>query len=323
MNKKILLGVGLIVLVGAGFMWWKNGRKPASEERRMVKVEYGNIEHSIAATGNIQPQNRLEIKSPISGRIEKIMVVEGQNVKAGDILVQLSSTERAALLDAARQQGAGNEKEWEDVYKPTSLIAPIDAQVIVKSVNPGQTISSADPVIVLSDRLIVQAQVDETDIGKVKLGQKAELSLDAYPDIAVTGTVDHVYYESKIVNNVTIYAVDIVPDKVPDVFRSGMSANVEIIQDRREHVLLVPREAVKKKQGESFVMLRREGERKPQRQNVETGISDESNIEIVSGLREGDEVAVASAKYTPNRESRGTSSPFMPGGRGGGAGRGR
>src|SRR5262249_53194260 len=145
-----------------------------------------------------------------------------------------------ALLDAARLQGGADSlKEWEDVYKPTALIAPIDGEVIVKAVNPGQTVTPTDDVIVLSDRLIVQAQVDETDIGKVKIGQTVDITLDAYPDIQLTATVNHIYYESKIVNNVTMYAVDLLPDHIPDVFRSGMSANVQIIQAQKDHVLLV------------------------------------------------------------------------------------
>src|SRR5262249_40126931 len=149
----------------------------------------------------IQPQNRLEIKPPIGGRIEKILVEEGHIVKTGDILAIMSSTDRAALLDAARMQGAEALKSWDDVYKATPLLAPIDGEVIVKSVNPGQTVTPTDDVVVLSDRLIVQAQVDETDIGKVKLGQAAAISLDAYPKIHVRGTVDHIYYESKVVSN--------------------------------------------------------------------------------------------------------------------------
>jgi len=91
----------------------------------------------------------------------------------------------------------------------------VDGEVIVSKDYSGQTITTADVVIVLSDHLIVQAQVDETDIGKIKLGQEVKLTLDAYPQIKITGKVNHIYYESLIVNNVTIYQVDILPDSVP------------------------------------------------------------------------------------------------------------
>jgi len=311
MNKKLIIGTLVLILAAGAWWFFARGQQASGETVTEVAPVYGTIQNTVNATGNIQPQNRVEIKPPIGGRIDKILVEEGQDVKTGQILAIMSSTDRAALLDAARLQGADALKEWEDVYKPTPLIAPIDGQVIVRTVNPGQTVTTSDVVVALSDRLIVQAQVDETDVGKVKLGQKAAITLDAYPEIAAQGKVDHIYYESKIVNNVTIYAVDIVPEKVPEVFRSGMSANVQIIQEQKDHVLLLPKEAVKKHHDKSFVMVRQEGDPKPARQDVVTGLSDDVNIEIVSGLNAGDKVVIVSKKYTAPKAGAGTS-PFMP-----------
>ena len=136
-----------------------------------VNPATGGIQTIITATATVQPQNRLEIKPPINGRIDKILVEEGEKVKIGQTLAWMSSTERAALLDAARARGPDEMKYWEDVYKPTPLIAPIDGDVIVSKDEPGQTVTSSDVVVVLSDQLIVQAHVDETDIGKIKVGQ--------------------------------------------------------------------------------------------------------------------------------------------------------
>ncbi len=280
-RKLVFIAIILFVaacFVGIKFLQGKNTKEMIKE----VRTAYGSIQKSVTATGTVQPQNRLEMKSPIGGRVDKILVEEGRTVKAGDILAYLSSTDRAALLDAAKPQGEKSVTYWEDVYKPTPIIASMDGQVIVKSVQPGQTVTTADPIVVLSDRLIVQAQVDETDIGKVKEGQKAVISLDAYPDIKVEAKVGHIYYESKIVNNVTIYNVDILPDQVPDVFRSGMSANVNIVQVSKENILLVPVEAVKrgKNRGESFVFVSRGKGKKPEKRDVELGISDDNNVEL-------------------------------------------
>ncbi|MFH0753461.1 MAG: efflux RND transporter periplasmic adaptor subunit, partial [Candidatus Omnitrophota bacterium] len=200
MNNRIIIIIVCIILAVTG-IWFVFGRtKKTVETLKQAKPFYGHIENAITATGTVQPQNRLEIKPPISGRIDKILVEEGQMVKSGDILALMSSTDRAALLDAARLQGGDILKNWEDVYKPTPLIAPVDGEVIVKAVDPGQVVSASDAVVVLSDRLIVQAQVDETDIGKVKRGQMAEITLDAYPQLMVKAKVDHIYYESKVVS---------------------------------------------------------------------------------------------------------------------------
>ena len=98
------------------------------------------------------------------------------------------------------------------------ILSPIDGEVIVATIQPGQTVTTTDDVVVLSDHLIVRAQVDETDIGKIQLGQKAFISLDAYPDRRIQATVEHIYYESSTVNNVTIYNVDLLPNGCSAVF---------------------------------------------------------------------------------------------------------
>ena len=287
----------------------------SNEVVRETTVAYGSIENIISTTGTVQPQNRLEIKPPIGGRIEKILVKEGDKVKIGQTLVWMSSTERAALLDAARAQGEESLKDWQEVYKPTPLMATIEGEVIVRAVEPGQTVTSTDAVIVLSDRLIVKAQVDETDIGKVKIGQEAIISLDAYPQVKVDAKVDHVSYESTIVNNVTIYEVEIVPQQVPDVFRSGMSANVDIIEKSKDSILLIPLEAVKQDKDGSFVQLRQARGKRAIKQKIELGISDEQNVEVISGLGPQDKIILETQKYLPFKETDSKTSPFMPFGR--------
>ncbi len=317
MNKRniILVVAGILILAGGWLAWGKD--KEPKFTVKVVTPFYGSIERSISATGIVQPQNRLEIKPPIPGRIEKILVEEGQKVKKGDVLALMSSTERAALLDAAQLQGEDKLKEWEEIYKAAPLIAPIDGEVIVKAVNPGQTVTSADAVIVLSDRLIVQAQVDETDIGKVKVGQAAVIGLDAYPKLEAQAAVDHVYYESKTVNNVTIYQVDIVPEAVPLEFRSGMSANVRIVQEKKENILLLPLDVVKQRDGKSFVMIGQGEGEKPAKREIRTGLSDDNNIEVVSGLNPDDRIllktAVSTSKSSKSAKAA-SGSPFMPSG---------
>ncbi len=227
----------------------------------------------------------------------------------------MSSTERAALLDAARAHGEETLQYWQEVYRPTPLIAPIDGEVIVRAVEPGQTVTSSDAVIVLSDRLIVKAQVDETDIGKIKLGQPATIGLDAYLQVKVKAKVDHISYESTIINNVTIYEVDIVPQRVPEVFRSGMSANVNIIEKSKDNILVIPLEAVKQDKGGSFVLLSQGKGKKPLKRRVVLGISDEKNAEVISGVESKDKILIVTQEYLPSKSRRSSGNPFMPFGR--------
>jgi macrolide-specific efflux system membrane fusion protein len=302
------------ILVITGILTW-NSDDSQQAATRIVQPERGAIVLTISTTGVVQPQNRLELKPPISGRLEQILVKEGDRVKEGQVLAWMSSTDRAALLDAARAQGADAVAYWEQVYKPTPLLATIDGQVIVRAVEPGQTVTPSDAILVLSDRLIVNAQVDETDIGRVQVGQRAIVGLDAYPEVRVTGIVDHISYESKLVNNVTVYEVDILPERIPDVFRSGMSSNIEIEEHVKENALLVPREAVKRDKQGTYVLVATKDGKEPQRRPVDTGLSNEQQVEVTNGLSETDRIVVVADAYYSNSRQGGTSSPLLPFGR--------
>lgn len=310
-NRKIAAigGLAALILVVWAVRGCRSGGGVAEVEE--IHPEIGDIREVVSTTGTVEPQNRLQIKPPIGGRIEEILVREGDKVKAGQTLAWMSSTERAALLDAALTRGPEQVDYWKDAYKATPLIAPIDAEVIVRAFEPGQTVTASDAVLVLSDRLIVSAQVDETDIGGVKDGQDAVVSLDAYPEVKVKSKVSHISYESTVVNNVTIYQVDILPDSIPAVFRSGMSAIVEIVTQQKNNVLRLPVTAVTRGRRKSTVTILERGRQASRK--VETGASDEKYIEIVSGLGENDTVVVKKEKKVLRKGAgaQGTN-PFMP-----------
>lgn len=312
LNKKrgiiagILLCVIIIIII---FFVLKNKKNPAVQ-KRIVSPHYGIIKTYVSTTGTIQPENRLEIKPSINGRVEKILVKEGDRVKSGQILIWMSSSDRAALIDAARAQGGSQLKYWEEVYKPIPLIAPITGTVIVRAMEPGQTATTASPILVLSDRLIVRANVDETDIGRVKEAQVAEISLDAYPDVKANGRVILIKYESTIINNVTTYAVDIVPDKVPPVFKSGMSANINIIDNIKKKALLIPNDALITENEQEYILIAGK-DQKHEKRLIKTGLTDEQNTEIISGLSEKEKIVIIQKKFIAPDTNK-NSSPFMP-----------
>jgi membrane fusion protein, macrolide-specific efflux system len=317
------LGLAAAGVVGLGWLLFfrahstTNGKTP-----ELIKPHYGDLRITVATTGDVQPQNRLEIKPPIGGRIEKMLVREGDHVRKGQNLAWMSSTDRAALLDAASSQGGTNTAYWEDVYKPMPVVSPIEGEVIVRAVEPGQTVAAGEAVLVLSDRLIVKAQVDETDIGKIHLGQDAVITLDAYPEIRVPARVDHIAYESKVVNNVTIYEVDVLPQTVPPVFRSGMSANVEVVTASKDRTLLVPLSAVQQGGKRPYVLVSRGEGQTPERRPVELGLIGEQDAEILSGVGPEDLLVAAVLDYSFLKASERKGNPFMPSRRpaGGGAG---
>jgi macrolide-specific efflux system membrane fusion protein len=239
----------------------------------------------VRSTGVVEPRTRLEIKPPVNGRIEKVLVSEGQSVKRGAILAWMSSSERAALLDAARARGPKELARWEKMFKPAPLVAPLDGVVIARSVEPGQTVATDAPVIVMSDRLIIRAQVDETDLARITPGKTCRVRLDAYPDEALAARVTHVAYEARTVSNITVYDVTIEPDRPAARLRSGMTAGIVFLIARRADALRVPAEAVQTQDGSAFVLV--PGGRSPVPVPVKIGLSDGARTEITEGIPEG------------------------------------
>src|SRR5512139_343310 len=216
------MAIAMLLLLGVGgaLWYWRAGREAAPAYRE-VSATRGEIETTILSTGLVQPKNRLEIKAPIPGRADEVLVDEGQKVHRGQILAWMSSTERAALIDAARARGPEEVKRWEELYRATPILAPLDGTLITRNLEPGQTFTSVDAVFVMSDFLVVNAQVDETDLAQIRLRQSASIVLDAYPDQSFTGKVSQIAYDAKTVNNVTTYVVEVLPDKTPHFMRSG------------------------------------------------------------------------------------------------------
>ncbi len=313
LSKKIL-ALLVLIIAGAGFgAKYYFQKKESDVQLRENKVERGNIEITILSTGTVQPENRLEIKAPIPGRVEKILIKEGDYVKKGKILAWMSSAERATLLDSAQASGEKEVKKWEEIYRPTPIIAPIDGTIVLKNIENGQTFTTTDAILVMSDRLTVKAQVDETDIASIKLKQAAEITLDAYPETKISAKVDQIAFEATTVSNVTTYIVDVLPQEIPSFMRSGMTANVKFFMDGKNDVLTAPNDAVKIQDGKSTVIVLQDGDRVER--EIEIGITDGKKIEVVSGLNEGD--TVFSAQIKPRDKSKSGSSPFAPA-RGGG-----
>ena len=313
-NKKIGVIIILFAVAVFGIFAFRFKKKSSfQEETKEITPVRGKIQSIISTTGTVLPKNRLEIKPPVNGRVDEILAKEGDKVKIGQALAWMSSTERAALIDAARGKGEEVLKYWQQTYKPILLISPIDGEVIVATTQPGQTVTTADAVIVLSDKLIVRAQVDETDIGKIRLGQNAVIGLDAYPDTKIKAGIEHIYYESETVNNVTIYKVDLLPQDLPSFFRSGMNAAIDFEIEARDDALLLPQEAIQREKNETWVLIKENGSKEPVRRPVTLGITDDKNVEITSGISEQDKVIIRSKKYAlPKNGSTGTN-PFMPG----------
>ncbi|HEX4046641.1 MAG TPA: HlyD family efflux transporter periplasmic adaptor subunit, partial [Elusimicrobiota bacterium] len=303
--KRVIALVVAAALAGGGVWYWKAKRRHRRGDRdQTVEAAVGLIEQTVDATGSILPLNRVEVKPPIGGRIEKLLVDEGDKVQVGQILAWMSSTDRAAILDAARAQGPAEFAKWQDDYKPTPIVSPLSGVVILNNTVVGQTVDSTIVVYALADALIAYAHVDESDIGHIHKGQKARIVLDAYPNSPVEGTVFDILYEGTNVSNVITYGVKVRPDHVPDFFRSQMTANISFEVSRKDHALTLPSFVVRTQpDGSRTVTLppTAESDGKPVVTEVKTGLENDDTVEIVSGLEAGDKVLLPQGKYVPQK----------------------
>lgn len=311
-NKIIIIAVAAAAAAfGAAKLLAPSGEPSPGGEMKAVHPVRGDIEVFVSTTGTVKPKNRLEILPTVAGRIEKVLVDEGDSVRLGQIIAWMSSSDRAALIDAARAKGPEAVKYWEEVYKAIPVVSPITGTVIARDVQPGQTVTTATVCLVISDRLQTVAQVDETDIAKIRVGQRARISLDSHPDIVVGGRVSAISYESTTVNNVTTYNVEVIPDTVPPAFRSGMSASVNFEEKSRHNVLLIPNDAIQISGERRLVMMSPSAGAPPAPRDIAAGLSDEKMTEILSGLSETDTVFVSKHKFVVP-EAKQEKNMFMP-----------
>ncbi len=319
MSFKLFITVIVLIIIGsAGYYYFSiRGSEESRTSYQEVVASRGDISILVQATGVVQPMSRIEIKSAIAGRIDEILVKEGDYVKKGATLLRLSSLERAALIDAARGRGQEEVAYWEEMYKPTPILSPMAGQIIQKSTEAGQTVTNQDTLMIVADALTVVARVDETDLGKIHLAQKAEIALEAYPNKKFSGTVSQIAFEAKTISNVTMYDITLLLTEPPDVIRSGMSANVNFEIFRKKDLITLPIAAIIYDKEKTFVYKQgatsaRKRDSEPERFPVTLDESDGKVVAIASGVAEGETVFIPDISGDGSGRDGGNKNPFLP-----------
>lgn len=239
------------------------------------------------------------------------LVVAGaiDNVEALPALSKLASTEKALrdlvnpgerTLEVARGQVAQARLSAEQIKSQmdaATLIAPMAGTVTALDVQPGQFASAGQPVVVLSELsdLEVEVNLDETDVAQVSVGQDVWVSLDAFPDVELSGEVTDLAPAALTQAGVVLYPVTISLD-LTDIdledlpLQSGMTVNATILTESRASALLVPRRAVETSGEQAYVWRVTPGG--VERVGVTLGLMTDTEIEILGGLTEGEEVVV-------------------------------
>ncbi len=242
--------------------------------------------------------------------IQSIQNAKDAFVKAGfDLQSQeLSVKQREnSLLDA--------KEKLADYY----VRAPFDGVITGLSVKRGDSVSSASTLgTLITKNKVAGISLNEVDVAQVKAGEKAILTFDAVPGLTVTGEVAEVDMVGTVSQGVVTYIVKIVFDAQDERVKPAMSVSADIITETKADILVVPNSAVKIQNNRSFVevLAGDNASGVPRSQSVETGISNDEFIEIVSGLNEGDAIVVrtvqGSVSQTTNSVSRQNGSGGLP-----------
>lgn len=297
--KKIIISFLILLVLGIiiTYQLKEKKEKVAVINYDSYVVSTADVKEIIDTTGEVSALNRVEIKPSVAGRVDKLLVNEGDSVRKGQVLAYLSSSDRVAILDAVRANPDENIAEWENTYKATPVISPMNGKIILRNVVEGQTISTGDILFALADELIILASVDEADIGKVKIGQRAQITLDAYKDVSIKGKVFQILEEGKNVSNVITYYVKIRPEKTPNFFKSLMTANIDITVKETKDAVVIPWDSFQEDEnGNTYVLV---GNNVQQSQHpITTGILDGDFVEVVSGLSKGDTILIKQDNFS-------------------------
>ena len=374
-RKKLILFFLVIAVIAVIIIFNLQSQREKSIKVSVEKVKRQDMTSVISASGEVKPKKNVNISSQIAGRVIKIGVEEGQQVKAGDFLLKLESTQYEAnaegdkariqslradmiraeavknrddgfykrqiklfdaelisteTLESAKanyeiskancdailfqiKQAQASLQSTLDILKKTEYYAPIEGIITSLRVEEGETAlvgtmnNPGTVLMTIADLSVmeVEVEVDETDVVGVKIGQKSEVKIDAYPDDIITGTVTEV--GSSALQTVTTadeskdFKVVVTLENPPANLKPGLSASADIIIAKKKNVLAVPISALalrdkteddqnSEKEQEEGVYIVEESRVKfiP----IKKGIMGELMIEITSGLEEDQDVVV-------------------------------
>ena len=204
----------------------------------------------------------------------------------------------------------------------SKITSPVDGTVISRAVDVGQTVAASFNTPTLFEvaedltKMQIETSVSEADIGKIKVGQEAEYTLDGYPNKTFKGNVTQVRLASTTTNNVVTYTVIISVDNTDGFAIPGMSANVSVITGQVKDVLVADNKALKFSPADNKQKFDTHGVwilkgNEPVRVDVELGLSDDSKTQIISDkIHEKDRVIISSAEKSRKKQAQGMRRPF-------------
>jgi HlyD family secretion protein len=327
-HKKFAAVILLLVLIAGYLLFPKNNTNSITTQ----EVHKGKIVQSINATGNIDSESKVNLSFLSSGKLTYIGVKEGDTITSGQTIATLDQrslrtsleqtlidyskqrntfdttsdanlhhTPKDSLNDAMRRILENNQNDLNKavnsvelqqlVLEQSVLSSPIDGVVIRADAETAGVTVSTQTLYTIADpkHLVFNIDVDEADIGKVKIGQPLNLTLDAYPDSILSLKVMEIDFAShKSDTGGTVYTVKgSMPENNDNKYRIGMNGDAEIILSEKQNTLLIPISSLIDS-NHVYVSI----DHTFNKRTIKTGLQSDTEVEVLSGLKIGEKVAL-------------------------------
>jgi membrane fusion protein (multidrug efflux system) len=316
-NKTLSFPVPLlcmVVLFGCGS---QNGNGEADiKPRATVEVApavLGSIDDVVSTTGSFQVLRDERIRSTINGKVERVLVLEGDAVEKGQVLATILSQESNAaiagaeqLLNQATTEADRNHAERslrlaESTASRANITAPFSGAIIHRFVTEGELVSQGSDLVELVDpnTKYFLANIPLNDVSEIRKGLPAVVTIPAMDIPPLRGSVEAVNPATD--PNSQSVQVRISLNSIPTLVTSGTFANVQIKVGRHNSVVLVPKPAIfHDDELNQYFVWRIQGDSLALLTQVTIGLSDSSSVEVTSGLKSGDIVATVGGYGLPD-----------------------
>ncbi len=323
--KRFLIPGIIIVLILINFLIPKNSNTVPPQ---FAEVKKQDLKQEISASGILNGKESATLRFKSGGKLSYVNVKVGDNVTKGQIIAGLDTQDLTIALRIAqsnfRDKKATADKIHDDLSGVTSesftqrqtrttaevaqdnaydsllaaqrafqddvIISPIAGVVTAQSPIAGQIVGASDIVAQIVDfsQIVFEADIDESDISKIALLQRSEITLNTYGDKIFKGTVIEITPQTHTTaSGATVVTVKMLVDDLDIAHISGLNGQVNIITSEKDNVLSVPLDAVR---NNNTVFTKTISGVRPRK--VSTGFKTDTDIEIIEGLNEGDQVVV-------------------------------
>ena len=327
-RKKLIIWIIVLAVFGSGIYYYLKP-KDVGPEYTTEKAIRTDLQQTVSVTGEVVDIVKADVSPEISGTTEELAVKVGDRVEKGqkiakinDSVVRSQLNEALIALQIQQEQLDLKRRKW-DTLKPEEkeaaklavesarattwtlqkqmkkniVYAPIDGIIAKKYLEEGEMATMGKPLVTISGEkgFEIEADVPESDIDKIKIGQKGQATFDAFlSDEIFEFEVTEVEPTATIIQDVVYYRVTFKILTEEKRIKSGMSTDIDILTAEKKDVLAVSNQAIKNEDGKRYVEILETGtdqQKIVKRADVKAGLRGDSGLtEIVSGLSEGEEV---------------------------------